>query len=203
MHDTSFPTYIVTQEVGMAPRKKGPFYALKMVEEFLREAYKLDPKITCIVIDGPLDETWYPEHGYAWLDIHGDRRRRHPRKDRPTAGPPPAAAQKDLVRMLATYEEILRVVCHHLELPQSESGPADDLTLYDRALAAADEYTCKADADLALNKEKRFAAEARAYRFQKALEKVAAYPDHQAGSCPEIARAALSDDGSRNEGAER
>ena len=67
----------------MAPKKKGPFYSTKMVEEFLREAYKINPEIICIVIDmAAEDATWYPEHGYAWLDINGDRRRRHPRKGR-------------------------------------------------------------------------------------------------------------------------
>jgi hypothetical protein len=67
------------------------------------------------------------------------------------------------------YEDILRVVCSHLELPQSESGPADDLHLYDRALEAADLYTKQADADLAENKRLRFAAEAAAERLAAAL----------------------------------
>ncbi len=80
-----------------------------------------------------------------------------------------------LVERLNLYEEILRVVCHHLELPQSESGPADDLTLYDRALEAADEYTKKADADLAVNRDKRFAAEALAMRLANSL---AAFTKH-------------------------
>lgn len=78
-------------------------------------------------------------------------------------------ASTALVERLNLYEEILRVVCHHLELPQSESGPADDLTLYDRALETADEYTKKADADLALNRDKRFAAEALAVRLANSL----------------------------------
>lgn len=84
MAETSFPTYVITQEPGMVPKKKGPFYSTKMVEEFLREAYKLNPEIICIVMDmTEADATWYPEHGHAWLDIYGDRRRRHPRRDQP------------------------------------------------------------------------------------------------------------------------
>lgn len=72
-------------------------------------------------------------------------------------------------RLLGTYEEILRVVCGHLELPQSESGPADDVTLYDRALEALDEYSRKADAELAENKRLRFKAEAEVIQLCKAL----------------------------------
>lgn len=74
---------------------------------------------------------------------------------------------------LAAYEGILRVVCGHLELPQSESGPADDVVLYDRALEAADEYTKKADADLAANRAARFKAEAEAERLRRALASIA------------------------------
>lgn len=36
----------------------------------------------------------------------------------------------------AIYADCLRVVCTHLELPQSESGPCDDSFRYDRALDA-------------------------------------------------------------------
>ena len=88
--DRSYPTYIITQEPKQTPRKKGPFYSSEMVENFLREAYGLYPGIICIVITDPLDNGWYPEHGYEWLDINGDRRKRHPRKDQPS-NPTPAA----------------------------------------------------------------------------------------------------------------
>jgi hypothetical protein len=84
-------------------------------------------------------------------------------------------AESELLRRRSgVYEEILRTVCHHLELPQSEGGPADDLRLYDQALEAADLYTKKADADLAENKSRRFKAEAEAYRLQEALKTVLA-----------------------------
>jgi hypothetical protein len=73
----------------------------------------------------------------------------------------------------SNYEDILRVVCSHLELPQSESGPADDLHLYDRALDAADLYTKQADADLAENKRLRFAAEAGLERLLKVVGPIA------------------------------
>lgn len=76
----------------------------------------------------------------------------------------------DVTERCLNYEAILRVVCSHLELPQSESGPADDLHLYDRALDAADLYTRLADADLAENKRMRFAAEADLQKLLEALD---------------------------------
>jgi hypothetical protein len=60
----------------------------------------------------------------------------------------------------ATYEEILRVVCGHLELPQSESGPADDLSLYDRALEQADVMYRQTEAERVEHKNARYSAEA-------------------------------------------
>ena len=85
----------------------------------------------------------------------------------PLYASPPSLPEPDerLNAKVENYEEILRCVCSHLELPQSESGPADDIRVYDRALSAADEYTNKADADLAMNRDKRFAAEALAVRL--------------------------------------
>lgn len=88
-HTRSYPTYIITQEPRQVPRRKGPFYGKKMVEDFLREAYRYNPEIICIVIDVESeDNTWYPESGYEWLDINGDGRKRHPRKDRPSTPSP-------------------------------------------------------------------------------------------------------------------
>ncbi len=75
------PTWIVLQIHGLVPLKKGPFYTSKRVEEFLRDAYQLYPGCVCIVIDDFADAGWYPQHGYEWLDMYGDKRRRHPRKD--------------------------------------------------------------------------------------------------------------------------
>ena len=83
---TPRPTWIITQELGMVPKRKGPFFKTEMVDDFLREAYRLNPLIVCTVVtleNG--DDTWWPESGYEWLDIYGDRRRRHPRKDRVSA----------------------------------------------------------------------------------------------------------------------
>lgn len=74
----------------------------------------------------------------------------------------------------AEYEEILRLVCSHLELPQSESGPADDIRLYDRALEAADLQACQTDNELAENRRLRFKAEADCERLLKALVPVLA-----------------------------
>lgn len=78
-YERSYPTWIITQQHGMVPDRKGPFYSNKRVEEFLREAYQTYPGCICIVIDGPIDNAWSPQHGYEWLDINGDKRRRHPR----------------------------------------------------------------------------------------------------------------------------
>lgn len=69
----------------------------------------------------------------------------------------------------AEFEEILRLVCSYLELPQSEGGPADDIRLYDRALEAADLYSRQADADLAENRRLRFEAEADRERLLQAV----------------------------------
>ncbi len=83
---TPRPTWIITQELGMVPKRKGPFFKTEMVDDFLREAYSLNPLIVCTVVtleNG--DDTWWPESGHEWLDIYGDRRRRHPRKDRDDA----------------------------------------------------------------------------------------------------------------------
>jgi len=60
-----------------------------------------------------------------------------------------------------TYEEILRVVCGHLELPQSESGPADDISLYDRALEQADVTYSQTEAERVEHKNARYSAEAK------------------------------------------
>lgn len=81
MGERSYPTWIILQRQGMVPDKKGPFYETKRVEEFLRELYSLYPGCICIVITDIGEAGWHPEHGYEWLDIYGDRRRRHPRKD--------------------------------------------------------------------------------------------------------------------------
>lgn len=79
---SSIPTWIIMQHPNEVPRRKGPFYTTKLVEDFLREAYARYPDCVLIVIDGPIDNTWSPQHGYEWLDMFGDRRKRHPRKGR-------------------------------------------------------------------------------------------------------------------------
>jgi hypothetical protein len=84
----SYPTWIITQQPNEVPFRKGPFHDNKLVEAFLREAYRLYPEIICIVVDGPVDNTWWPQHGYEWLVINGDGRKRHPRKDRPSSPSP-------------------------------------------------------------------------------------------------------------------
>lgn len=70
------------------------------------------------------------------------------------------------------YDDILRVVCHHLELPQSESGPADDVTLYDRALEAADVMYRETEAERVEHQNARYKAEAERDGLAKALEKM-------------------------------
>lgn len=88
---------------------------------------------------------------------------------------PPLQEDSELGTRCVTYDEILRTVCHHLEIPHSESGPCDDVRVYDRALSAADEYTKKADADLAVNRKARFAAEAEVERLRVAADHIAPY----------------------------
>lgn len=60
------------------PIRKGPYNNTKIMEQMLRDIYKLSPGCLAIVVDLP--ETSYPEHGFTWLDMYGDRRRKHPRK---------------------------------------------------------------------------------------------------------------------------
>lgn len=86
--------------------------------------------------------------------------------------PAPAELSVGVEDRCATYEDILRIVCGHLELPQSESGPADDVRLYDRALEAMDVYSKKADAYLAENTRLRFKAEAQVFQLRKALAEI-------------------------------
>lgn len=66
-------------------------------------------------------------------------------------------------RRAATFEDCLRTVCHHLELPQSDSGPCDDSSRYDRALEAL-------LADNAVTEAERKAATDRMYRAEAALQ---------------------------------
>lgn len=83
-----------------------------------------------------------------------------------TSFEPPSSATSS---RCAEFEDILRLVCSYLELPQSESGPADDIRLYDRALEAADLYSRQADADLAEQRRLRFEAEADRERLLQAV----------------------------------
>lgn len=74
-------TWIVCQRHGMVPDRKGPFFETKRIEEFIRELYNLYPGCICTVIDtGPSEGDIWPTHGYEWLDMYGDKRKRHPRK---------------------------------------------------------------------------------------------------------------------------
>jgi hypothetical protein len=72
-----------------------------------------------------------------------------------------------------TYEEILRLVCRHLELPQSESGPADDLRLYDKALEQADVVYRQTEAERVEHKNARYKAEAKLAGAVKVMERIA------------------------------
>lgn len=81
MVESSFPTWIIVQRHGMVPDKKGPFHKTKRIEEFLRDLYRLYPGCICIVVNDLGSIGWHPQHGYEWLDMYGDNRRRHPRKD--------------------------------------------------------------------------------------------------------------------------
>jgi hypothetical protein len=79
-----------------------------------------------------------------------------------------------------TYEEILRVVCHHLELPQSESGPADDLSLYDRALEQADVMYSQTEAERVEHMNARYKAESEVVRLEANIKRLTSNPaDHR------------------------
>jgi hypothetical protein len=67
-----------------------------------------------------------------------------------------------------TFEDCLRTVCHHLELPQSESGPCDDVTLYDRSLEDLDLLYRKAEAERAVAVSRLHRAEAALQPFADA-----------------------------------
>jgi hypothetical protein len=72
-------SYVILQESSnLTPVRKGPYNTKALMGSMLREIYKLYPNCLAIVVDMP--DTSYPEHGYTWLDIYGDRRRTHPRK---------------------------------------------------------------------------------------------------------------------------
>ncbi|KKX28258.1 hypothetical protein [Rhizobium sp. LC145] len=136
-HTRSYPTYIITQEPRQVPRRKGPFYGNKMVEDFLREAYRYNPEIICIVIDMEAeDNTWYPEHGYEWLDINGDGRKRHPRKDRPSSPSPQTNAAGNSV--FPSKEEIHHLAKLALEEMQKEAttDPAAWIASYERIIVS-------------------------------------------------------------------
>ncbi|MEZ2132740.1 MULTISPECIES: hypothetical protein [unclassified Sinorhizobium] len=75
-----------------------------------------------------------------------------------------------LTAKVGTYDEILRCVCGHLELPQSESGPADDLRLYDLALEMADVMYRETEAERVEHQNARYKAEAERDGLEKALE---------------------------------
>jgi hypothetical protein len=79
-----------------------------------------------------------------------------------------------------TYEEILRVVCGHLELPQSESGPADDLSLYDRALEQADVMYRQTEAERVEHMNARYRAESEVVRLEANIKRLTSNPaDHR------------------------
>lgn len=68
-----------------------------------------------------------------------------------------------------TFADCLRVVCHHLQLPQSESGPADDSSLYDKALQATDLLLRETEAERVRHATARWAAEAEVAQLRAAL----------------------------------
>lgn len=71
----------------------------------------------------------------------------------------------------ARADDILRTVCGHLGLPQSESGPADDVTLYDRALENLDTELKATEREKVTHRTARYQAEAREARAVEALSR--------------------------------
>lgn len=79
--DDDLVTYVILQRVGMMPQRKGPYTAgkdRKHIEQMLRELYALYPDCICIVANDVPRHTDF-QHGYEFLDMHGDRRKKHPR----------------------------------------------------------------------------------------------------------------------------
>jgi hypothetical protein len=70
--------YLILQHTrDLVPQRKGPYNSREAMEQSLREIYELYPHCIAIVADMP--ETSYPEHGFTWIDINADRRKKHPR----------------------------------------------------------------------------------------------------------------------------
>ncbi len=119
-----------------------------------------------------------PERVYAWPDRPIPLRGKwsvHP------AGQGALYVRGDLYYALAaevatlrgerdTTHDCLRIVCHHLELPQSESGPCDDASAYDHALEAADRLYRETQAERDTHAKARWEAEAEVARLTDRLE---------------------------------
>lgn len=70
------------------------------------------------------------------------------------------------------YEDILRSICHLLELPQSESGPCDDSNAYTRAIESLQVDYTTTEAERVEHMKARYKAEAENERLRKELEAV-------------------------------
>lgn len=82
-----------------------------------------------------------------------------------------------LQAQLERYDECLRTACYHLRLPQSESGPCDDSSQYDRALEGLIGLLDEAEAKEKLASERRFRAEAALQPFADAGKGVSDFWD--------------------------
>lgn len=78
--------------------------------------------------------------------------------------------EAELRARLERYDDCLRTVCHHLELPQSDSGPCDDPSRYDRALEGLLADLAKTEAERKLAADRRFRAEAALQPFADAAK---------------------------------
>lgn len=68
----SMPDWIILQQPGMVPKRKGPYLNPEHLETALRELYALYPDCVCTVIRMP--DTSYPESGREWLSINATPR---------------------------------------------------------------------------------------------------------------------------------
>jgi hypothetical protein len=60
--------HVILQRSGLVPEIKGPYHG-RMLEDSVRELYRLYPGAVVIVMSEKLPPTCYPQHGQEFLDM--------------------------------------------------------------------------------------------------------------------------------------